>query len=619
MKSISRTIRFCLCIGWFVIWASPQLTAAQDIPRKFKPPILDRYAENNAAVIVKYKANGNWSRPSPDQPLELPAPRHAQKINKALGLNSTDGRVLDQHIQSLRAKGLSSSELASRLSKLPDVEWAEVDKINRAHALPNDPFLANNLPSATPRVGQWYLRTPSAQTPSAIDAIGAWNITTGNPNVIVAVLDTGIRPDHPDLRDKLVPGFDFISDPFVSFDGNGLDSNATDPGDWTSDNMCAQGLAGEASSWHGTEVAGLIGAATNNATGIAGVGYNVRILPVRVLGRCGGYDSDIIAGMLWAAGLGSKVGLSSNPLPPNPYPAKILNLSLGGSGNCSNAYRAAIQRLANAQVAVVVSAGNDSNAVNSPGNCSGVITVAGLEHSGAKVLYSSLGSQVSISAPGGNCVNDFGQECLYPIMSTTNWGDTSPGANGYSDSYFRPGLGTSFSAPLVAGTIGLMLSAQPGLSLQEIKANLLATATPFPSTSFGTPLPACVQPTSQRLFQLACICTHDTCGAGMLNTLAAVSAISSPQVSITPSSTTGPRGGYITLNTSSTRAMGSKSIASYIWSISQGNGLASFSGVRNGSMATLALKQSGTVVVSLTVTDSQKYSTTRQVTLSITP
>ena len=620
MQARFSAIRFLMGFLLMALAGMPRLGVAQDAHRNLAATTAFLGGPQQAAVIVKYKENGMWSQAARGQSAQAPLPKHAQKINKALGLNTTDGRVLDPHIQSLRAKGLSSQDLASRLRQLPDVEWVEVDKIRRIHALPNDPYLADNLAQTTPHAGQWYLRSPTNQVASAINAVGAWGITTGNPNVVVAVLDTGVRMEHPDLRDKLVSGYDFIADVFTGNDGNGRDKNANDPGDWHSTNDCGVGDPAESSSWHGTQVAGLIGAATNNATGIAGVGYNVRILPVRVLGRCGGYDSDIIAGMLWAAGMGAYAGFGNSVLPPNPYPSKILNLSLGGSGACSNAYKAVLQKLTQAQVAVVVSAGNSSAEVGEPANCPGVISVAGLRHSGTKAGFSSLGPEVSISAPGGNCVNtNPSDECLYPIMSTTNLGDSTPGANGYSDGYARAAFGTSFAAPLVAGTIGLMRSVQPTLDLQSIKTQLLANVSPFPLTSPDNTVTACLVPTPNSNNQLECLCNQNTCGAGMLNTQAAVAAVAPPSVTITPSALNGPAGGYITLNATGTRAMGSKSIRSYTWSISRGNGLAVFSGLRSGNMATLALKTKGEVVVSLKVTDSLQYTTTQQVKLNITP
>ena len=147
---------------------------------------------------------------------------------------------------------------------------------------------------------------------------------------------------------------------------------------------------------------------------MASVTRNVRLVPVRVLGKCGGQDSDIIAGMLWAA------GISVPGAPANPNPARVLNMSLGGAGACSSAYVDAITQINALGAVVVVAAGNDTgHAVGTPGNCPGVITVAGLRHIGTKVGFSDLGPEVSIASPGGNCVNTGATDpCLYPILTS---------------------------------------------------------------------------------------------------------------------------------------------------------------------------------------------------------
>lgn len=606
-------------IVWITLGGLSLLAGANELGTKPIRKAATWEDPQNAAVIVKYKPGGAWSRPFTQQANQLPEPRHAAKITTTLGLNAKDGRVLGTHIQSLTATGLSSSVLANRLRTLPDVEWVTVDRISRISSVPNDPYLADGLVSVTPTAGQWYLRAPSADIPAAINATGAWDITQGSPNLVVAVVDTGIRPDHPDFAGKLVTGYDFVRNPFMALDGGGRDGFPGDPGDWTVNNQCGPGEPGEASSWHGTQTAGLIGAATNNGIGIAGMGYNVKVMPIRALGRCGGYESDIIAGMLWAAGLIKDVGYGKREIKVNASPAKVLNLSLGGDYACSPAYQDAINRLTAANVAVVVAAGNSSTAVGTPANCSGVIAVAALRHVGNKTGFSSLGPEVSISAPGGNCVNTaYSEPCLYPIMSTTNWGSTRPTLNGYSDSYLRPAMGTSFSTPLVAGTVALMMSVQPTMSVSDLKAALMDSATPFPTTDPGgaSTAPMCVS-VNDEPYQGACYCTTSTCGAGMLNAAAAVAKVAPPLVQITPSSTSARVGSNIVLNSAGSAARSGRTIVSYEWSIVNPQGVVEFVGVTTGTVATIRLIRPSPFTVRLTVTDSAGYRSQEQVALSV--
>ena len=177
------------------------------------------------------------------------------------------------------------------------------------------------------------------------------------------------------------------------------------------------------SSWHGTRVAGIIGALTNNSEGIAGSTWSPWILPVRALGKCGGFDSDILEAMAWAG------GLHVNGVPDNPYPAKIENLSLGARRPLQRGLRQHHRRqLAARGVLVVASAGNEGGPVASPANCAGVAAVTGLRHVGTKVGFASLGPQVAVGAPGGNCVNVTGGPCLFSIDTTYNPGTTTPAA-----------------------------------------------------------------------------------------------------------------------------------------------------------------------------------------------
>ena len=343
-----------------------------------------------------------------------------------------------------------AEELEDTLARLRAdgaVAYAEPDRRKHAHAVtPNDP-LFTGTPGVAGQTGQWYLQapqvTPSGTTTSALNATGAWATTTGTSGIVIADLDTGVRFDHPDLLEaggggKLLPGFDFVgcdggggascgagSTYYSANDGDGWDPDPSDPGDWISasdlklpefSNGCSEG----ASSWHGTRTAGVLGALTNNALGIAGTTWNSWIAPVRVLGKCGGYDSDIIAGMLWAA------GLAVQGAPPNPFPARILNMSLGSPNACASSYIEAIARITAAGAVVVASAGNEGGPVDEPANCPGVIGVVGVRHAGSKVGYSSLGTAASLAAPAGNCVNTgAGEPCRFAIDTTTNSGTTT--------------------------------------------------------------------------------------------------------------------------------------------------------------------------------------------------
>ena len=512
----------------------PRLQAAED------PQI--------ARVIVRYRADSPMRRVQSAQPAAVPAPRHAARMSSAIRVPLQDGRVLGPHIQAMRGQGLTSAELARRLRAQPDVEWAVVDERRHAFNIPNDPYYADKQTSITPVVGQWYLRAPAGEVRSAINAEGAWTITTGSPSITVAVLDTGVRPEHPDLQGKLLPGYDFVGldrggAATTANDGDGRDADPTDPGDWTNAGECAAGEGASSSSWHGTQVASLIGAATNNGIGMAGVGWQTRVLPIRVLGRCGGYDSDILAGMRWAAGLTQDVGLNTVVNVPNANPARILNMSLGSQGSCSTAYSDVFRELTAAGVAVVVAAGNDTGfKVSAPANCPGAIAVSGVRHIGTKVGYSNIGPEVALAAPAGNCVNLQGL-CLYPLLTAINLGVRQPTTSGYSDSVDFT-VGTSFAAPLVAGTVALMMAVDSSLTPAKVKDILQATARSFPSTGSGSDTVACRAP--DNVEQLECYCTATTCGAGMLDASAAVAralALRPPPAPVEPTPTPTPSSG----------------------------------------------------------------------------
>ena len=442
------------------------------------------------------------------------------------------GRALDERTHVVRANGIESAALAELLQRDPEVEYAVVDQRRHRLLVPNDPLYlqgpAIGQGTGGPVSGQWYLRAPAGEVVSSINATAAWDVTTGLASVVVAVLDTGVRPEHPDLQGRLLPGYDMISDPATANSGFNPSRrpDASDPGDWVTSAEAADTTGkfsqcdAENSSWHGTLTASLVGAAGNEGVGMAGVTWGAKILPVRVLGKCGGFDSDILAGMRWAA------GIAVPGVPLNPNPARVLNMSLGSSGACTLSYQDVINQLGrlSTPVVVVAAAGNSTgSAVGTPASCAGVLAVGGLRHAGTKVGFSDLGPEIVVSAPAGNCVNvTANSPCLYSMISANNTGTRQPEASTYSDA-FRIAVGTSFSAPLVSGTVALMLSLQPSLSVAEIRSILQTSARPFPTPAVASTVPQCLAPTAVQ--QLECHCTAQTCGAGMLDAAAAVKAV----------------------------------------------------------------------------------------------
>ncbi|NBM20165.1 S8 family serine peptidase [Streptomyces sp. GC420] len=355
----------------------------------------------------------------------------------------------------------------------PQVAYVVPDRLNKPLADPNDTEYAK----------QWDLFEATA----GMNVPGAWSTSTGS-GVTVAVIDTGYVT-HSDLAANIVGGYDFIADTFVSADGDGRDSNPADPGDWYSTDECGTGTGSSSSSWHGTHVAGTIAAVTNNSKGVAGIAYNAKISPVRVLGKCGGYDSDIIDAITWASG-GTVSGV-----PANGNVAKVINMSLGGSGSCSTATQTAITNAVNRGTTVVVAAGNsNANAANySPASCNNVISVAALNRTGSKASYSNYGSVVDIAAPGGQTSTGTANG----ILSTLNTGTTTPGSETYT--YYQ---GTSMAAPHIAGLAALVKSADSALTPAQIESAIKTNARALPGTCTGG------------------------CGAGLADAAATVAAVS---------------------------------------------------------------------------------------------
>ena len=503
-------------------------------------------------------------------------------------------------------KGRSLEDAMRRVRLHPDVAWVEPNVfVKRLQAVtPNDTSFGL----------QWHLQVPGAGNPAAMNLPNAWSLTKGEvvPTVVVAVVDGGVRFDHPDLspdpRDpmnsssRMLRGYDFVSEVDVANDGgDGRDSDASDPGDWitqaeandpqglfyqcTWDGVSAPPYPKQDSSWHGTFITGQIAAATNNSAGVAGINWGARILPVRVAGKCGALVSDLLDGVRWAA------GLPVAGVPLNTTPARVINLSFGGDAPCSPAYQDTINAATDAGALVVVAAGNGGGALKRPADCQRVMTVASVRRDGAKADYSSFGPQVALSAPGGSVVpqppsTEISTDWL--LLSTDNAGTTSPAANNYG--YKQ---GTSFSVPQAVGVASLMLSVNAALTPSALIERMKAGARAHEPVGLGF----CALPTSG-----VCRCTTTTCGAGLLDAAGAVREAYNPAAVITPIGTVTP-GTAISLNGSASVALTGFNIASHQWTQVSGPTVA----ITNASTAMAGVNlpnAQATYVFKLTVTDN---------------
>lgn len=445
------------CFATILVWSFPAHA------QKTSDPVGADWATQ---VIIKFKPDQDGAKKG-----KLSKSLNTQ-MNDLAGVELTYFRDMASGAKVMRLTGAMQiaevERIAKRIAADASVEYAEPDYRMFPMLVPNDPLY--------PR--QWHLN----DWLGGINAPAAWDITTGSGQTVVAVLDTGIT-SHPDLQARILPGYDFVTDINVANDGDGRDADPSDPGDWISsaDRATSQfsNCTVDDSSWHGTMVAGTIGAIANNSASVVGVDWQTRILPVRVLGKCGGPMSDIADGMLWAA------GLPVNGVPQNENPAKILNLSLGSQGSCTNTYQTAIDQVVGAGKIVVVSAGNSNSSSDfRPSSCNNVIAVGATNRNGSKASYSNFGRRVTLAAPGGE--GDF--------LTTGNTGTTVPGqATTVNTS------GTSFSAPVVAGVVSLMVALRPEIDAATARRLLLASTRPFPDES----------------------CTTSTCGPGIVDAAAA--------------------------------------------------------------------------------------------------
>lgn len=447
-------------------------------------------------LIIKWRDDTSGTR----KPLSATeAGNRLLSVGQAAGSTLQVKRTLATDAQLMRTGLTDPASIEAAVAKIAQdarVAYVVPDRVLYPSAIPNDTLFATQNNLALPTV-----------VPGGINMQPAWDITKGSPNLVVAVVDTGYT-DHPDLSSKILPGYNFISDPIRAGNTYGRGPDAHDMGDGVTSATEYPSLScsttetyPQYSSWHGTEVSSVLAAATNNGTDIAGVGWNTNIVPVRVSGRCGALLSDTVDGMLWAG------GLPVSGAPANANPARVVNVSLGSTGSCSAAEQDAVNRLAALGTVVVAAAGNEAaQSVDAPANCAGAIAVTAHVDSGENASYANVGPQVAISAPGGGCPNSQ-PSCATPstIIVDSNDGQYSPGNAVVKPNATAPGAvaGTSFSTPEVAGTIALMLSVQPQLSNAQILAGLQQTARPHPSGTY-------------------CAVNTGVCGAGLLDTAGAV-------------------------------------------------------------------------------------------------
>lgn len=412
------------------------------------------------------------------------------QISAHAGIDLNFKRLMSQRSQVLRLpEPMPLSQLQPIVDKLnahPAIIRASKDGWKRRALTPDDPDFAQ----------QWYLENSAI----GMDAQNAWDDTQGSTAVTIAIVDTGFTPHeyysgNSTNQARILSGYDFVSDADLARDGDASDSDPTDEGDYvlqseldgeTEPDLSAYTdvCIAEDSSWHGTAVASVAAAKGNDTIGMAGINWQANLLFARVLGSCGGYDSDIIDGMLWSAGL--NVPGATN----NGNPADVINLSLGGAGECTESFQDAINSIL-AQPhnpVVVIAAGNSAADVvdYTPANCEGVIAVAATNGDGNRASYSNFGAIIDISAPGGEDGTD-------SIYAAVNDGTTTATSN--TDQYLGYS-GTSFAAPLVSGVVSLVKTVDPSLDADEIRQLLNQTARSFPSGSD---------------------CTSDTCGSGMLD------------------------------------------------------------------------------------------------------
>lgn len=513
-------------------------------------PLPGKRAKRPAQELVIHQMIVKLRNP---KAVELVAPLGAERVaalSKRAGVRMTGFRAMSGGASVLRlAAPLRLSEAraaAARLAADAEVEYAEPDLPVRAYqTVP---------PDASYSLRQWHYfgagelfvdRGLNLAGNKQVTAAGganlpsAWVRTLGAASIVVAVVDSGVALGHPEVAPALLPGYDFVSGNiapfpanFVANDGNGRDSDPTDPGDWVTAAEkanfpdCDDGEAGDTdSSWHGTHMAATIVGTWGNGVGqnpppgtaVAGIAPSARLLPVRALGKCGGQSSDVADAIVWAA------GLPVPNVPINLNPAQVISLSLGSQGGgCSATYSNAINAVSS-RALVIAAAGNDGVlGVSQPANCPGVLAVTAHTIEGDNADYANIGPEVGLSSPGGGAptqiVSNIGSSDIgFYTWSAVLFGRTTPtSTDGGTPPRSGPAIGgftgTSSATAHASGVAALVLSVRPNLTPAELRSVLVSNTRPHPAGTF------CAQG------QMG----EGRCGSGLLDAGRAVAAVVPP-------------------------------------------------------------------------------------------